>query len=137
MRRYQGTETVKPGFYFNLRRLSFESVDKARPLAGTVDDVYRRVPVVVLFLVAPLLGLAFVLFLPFIGFAVVAWLLGVKAVQLTAGAAQSTVRVLRPGWLPALAFLSRSKRAGTKPDKPDTWTDDVQKKLDQPDDDES
>jgi hypothetical protein len=137
MRRYQGTETVKPGFYFNLRQLSFDAVDKARPLTGDAGDVYRRVPVVVLFLVAPFLGLAFVLFLPFIGIAVVAWMLGVKAVQLVAYATRATARVLRPGWEPALAFLSRSKRADTKPQKPDAWADEAQKKLDRSNDDAS
>jgi hypothetical protein len=133
MTTYRGTETVEPGFYFNLRQLLFDSVDQARPLSGDTADVYRRVPVVVLFLVAPLLGLGFVLFLPLIGFGVVAWLIGAKAVQMTADAARAVARIARPSWEPTLAFLSRSKRTETKPEESDVWADDVKKRLDEHD----
>jgi hypothetical protein len=136
MRRYTGTDTVPPGFYFNLRQWSFDAVERARPLRGGRTDVYRRVPALAVFLVAPLLGLAFVIFLPLIGFAVVAWLVGVKLAQVAADATRATVRVLRPGWEPALAFFSRARKTDARDEHADTWADDVRKQLDAPPEDE-
>jgi hypothetical protein len=84
---------------------------------------------------APLLGLAFVIFLPFIGFAAVAYLLSQKAVAVAQGAATEAVRVVRPSWAPALAFLNRSKPAPAAADKTepapdvDAWKEEVEKKL--------
>ncbi|MBI1958758.1 MAG: hypothetical protein HYU42_01785 [Candidatus Rokubacteria bacterium] len=132
MKRYTGSEMVEPGLYFNPRQLSFKSVDEEGPLPGSTDEVYRRVPILVLLVVGPILGLAYAVFLPFIGFAIVTWLLGVKAGQLAGGAARGAVRVLRPGWEPSMAFLSRSTPARTKREAPDEWAEDVRKKLDPP-----
>jgi hypothetical protein len=94
--------------------------------------VYRRVPILVLLVVGPILGLVYAVFLPFIGFAVVAGLLGVKGMQLAGGAARGAVRVLRPGWEPSMAFLSRSTPAKSKREARDEWAEDVRKKLDPP-----
>lgn len=136
MTTYTGTQEVEPGLYFNAKKFSLKSIDDRGPLPGTTDDEYRRVPMLVVLAFAPLLGLAYVIFLPFIGFAMVTWLLGHKAMQLAASAATEAVRVLRPGWEPSLAFLSRSKPA--KPEdatdeKPDAWTAEVEKKLEEND----
>ena len=132
MKHYRGTETVEPGLYFNPRQLSFKSVDEEGPLRGSKEEVYRRVPVLVLLVVGPLLGLVYAVFLPFIGCAMVTWLLGVKAGRLAAGAAGAAVRVLRPGWEPSMAFLSRSKPARTRREATDEWAEEVKKKLDPP-----
>jgi hypothetical protein len=85
MKSYRGTETVEPGLYFNLRQLAFKSIDTTGALPGNPEDVYRRVPVLALLLVGPVMGLAFVVFLPFIGFAMVGWLLARKAAKLARG----------------------------------------------------
>jgi hypothetical protein len=132
MKRYTGSETVEPGLYFNARQLSFKSVDETGPLPGSTAEVYRRVPILVLLVVGPILGLVYAVFLPFIGFAVVAGLLGVKGMQLAGGAARGAVRVLRPGWEPSMAFLSRSTPTKSKREARDEWAEDVRKKLDPP-----
>ncbi len=132
MKRYRGTETVEPGLYFNVRQLSFKSMDERGPLPGSAEDVYRCVPTLVLLVVGPILGLAFVVFLPFIGFAMVGWLLVEKAGRLAAEATRAAVRVVRPGWEPSLAFLSRAKPAkpATGGGEADAWAEAVRKKLD-------
>lgn len=132
MRQYRGSEKVEAGLYFNLRQLSFKSMEEEGPLRGSKDEVYRRVPTLALLVVGPLLGLAYVIFLPFIGFAMVTWLLGVKALQLAGGVARGAVRVLSPGWEPSMAFLSRSKPTKTTGEAADEWAEEVQKKLDRP-----
>jgi hypothetical protein len=132
MRTYTGSQDVAPGLYFNVKKLSVKSIGSHEPLPGTTDDKYNRVPLPATLAISLLLGLAYVIFLPFIGLAMVAWLLGTKAVQLAATAAIQVVRVLRPGWVPSLAFLSRSKPAGRNrsvDEQRDAWTEEVEKKL--------
>jgi len=133
MKRYRGTETVEPGLYFNVRQLSFKSIEERGPLPGGPEEVYRCVPTLALLVVGPMLGLAFVVFLPFIGFAMVGWLLAEKAGRLAAEATRAAARVLRPGWEPSLAFLSRSKptKGGREAD---AWAEAARKKLDRDDD---
>ena len=132
MKRYKGTEKVEPGLYFNLRQLSFKSMDDEGPLPGKREDIYRRVPTLALLVVGPLLGLVYVIFLPFIGFAMVAWLLGVKTAQVAVDAGQGAMRVLKPGWEPSMAFLSRSRPTKATRDAADEWVEKVEKKLDPP-----
>jgi hypothetical protein len=133
MRHYRGTEKVEPGLYFNLRQLAFKSIEDEGPLPGKPDEVYRRVPMIALLVVGPFLGLAYVIFLPFIGFAMVAWLLGLKVTHLAAGAARGAVRALRPGWEPSMAFLSPTTPVKTTREGADKWAEEVEKKLERPD----
>ena len=133
MTTYTGKQNVEPGLYLNLKKFSIKSLDEAGPLPGTERDTYYRAPMLLVLAAAPLLGLAFVIFLPFIGFAMVAYLLGDKAMQWAGHATTEAVRVVRPGWVPSLAFLSRSKpakKSETTERAPDAWKDDVEKKLD-------
>jgi hypothetical protein len=130
MKRYQGNDTVEPGLYLNLRQLSFKSVDETAPLPGSPADTYRRVPMLALLLVGPVMGLAFVVFLPFIGFAMVGWLLAAKAARLAGEATRAALRVARPGWEPSLAFFSRSRPAAPAAPERDAWAEATRKKLD-------
>ena len=138
MKRYTGKQVVEPGFYLNLSQLAFEARNEAGPLPGEATDVYRRVPVLLMFALAPVLGLAFVVFLPFIAFATVAWLAAVKGGEGLAVVARSAARAVRPGWEPALAFLSRSKQVKKSGavDR-DEWAEDAAKELDKADDERS
>lgn len=71
--RYAGGEQVKAGFYWNLREWEAQIVPAAGgPLKGDVEARYLRVPLLMLLFVAPLMGAAYAMFLPFIGFAMVA-----------------------------------------------------------------
>jgi hypothetical protein len=131
MRRYRGTESVEPGIYFNARQLSFKSMEGDEPLPGTETDEYRRVPVIVLLFAGPLLGGLYVLFLPFIGFAMLAWTAAGKLVELSADVALAAARVLKPAWEPARAFLSRGRAAKKTRKRSDRWASDVREKLDE------
>ena len=139
MTTYTGRQTVNAGFYLNTKTYSLETLNQAGELPGNDLDTYRHVPMLALLAAAPLLGLAFVMFLPFVGFAMVLHLVGKKAYQLVTDAATEGVRVLRPSWAPAFAFLTRSKPAKPATDEPaatpeaDAWKDDVEKQLHQDD----
>jgi hypothetical protein len=69
MRTFKGAEMAPGGLYWNR---SDWTLNLVKAPAGTLpgDDSARfwRLPALALFLVAPIMGLAFVLFLPLIGF---------------------------------------------------------------------
>jgi hypothetical protein len=113
MRHYSANEKVGPGVYFSLEQLSFESIEDEGCLPGTGFDHYYRVPNLAFLFVGPFLGLAYVLFLPFIGFTMLGSVAAVRLGRLLAEAAAAGVRGLEPAWQPAMAFLSkeRGKRA--------------------------
>ncbi len=140
MTHYHGNQNVDPGIYLNLRELSFKSLDDEGRLPGTETSVYYRVPVLVLLVAAPLLGLVYAIFLPLIGFMMLGAFLASKVYGLAKQAADGTVLVLRPAWQPARAFLSRGKRAkakGTRPVRADAWAEKAREDAREDDPDEA
>jgi hypothetical protein len=76
-------EAAKAGFYFNTRTWEMDLHRKdGDALAGTTADRYVRVPAAALLVVGPIMGFFFVIFLPFIGFALVARELGIRVARL-------------------------------------------------------
>jgi hypothetical protein len=83
MTRQQGGEVVKGGFYWNQAQWRLENVEgRFGMLPGGEESRYLRVPTLMMFLLAPLMGALFVIFLPFIGFALLIGMLGAKAMGL-------------------------------------------------------
>lgn len=73
MSTHHGGTAVRPGLY--LSRATWDITVVPRPggvLPGSPATLYIRFPALVLFLLAPLLGGLYVIFLPFIGFALLA-----------------------------------------------------------------
>lgn len=80
---HQGGELVKGGFYWNQAHWRLENVEgPAGRLGGDEHTRYARVPTLLLFLLAPLMGALFVIFLPFAGFALLAGMAVGKAMGL-------------------------------------------------------
>ena len=65
-------EQAKAGFYFNLDTWELDLHRKDGALPGSDGDRFRRVPTVALLVLGPAMGFFFVIFLPFIGFALFA-----------------------------------------------------------------
>jgi len=82
MRHFNGHQKVEPGLYFNLRKLQFRNMEQGGRLPGSAEDTYRAVPTLAMLVVGPLLGLAFVIFLPLIGFVAAGWLVTRQVVAL-------------------------------------------------------
>jgi hypothetical protein len=73
-------EAAKVGFYFNLRTWEMDLHRKdGGALSGGDGDRYIRIPALALLFLGPVMGFFFVIFLPFIGFALVARELGHRA----------------------------------------------------------
>jgi hypothetical protein len=69
---FGGGEHVKAGFYWNLREWAAAIVPREGGiLAGGAEARYLRIPLPMLLFLAPLMGAAYAMFLPFIGFAMV------------------------------------------------------------------
>lgn len=82
MRTYNSGDKVKGGFYWNAKEWSIVTVSgKTGVLPRGEAHRYIKIPTLLLLLVAPVMGLLYVIFLPFIGFAFVLGLAGTKAVK--------------------------------------------------------
>lgn len=122
MARPTGGMNVRAGFYWNLRKWEMTSV--ARPggiLPGEAGDTYVRVPVLALLVVAPIMGALYVMFLPFIGVAMVLAHLGRMAGAAARAGFMEVALVVSPSWAPGEAYLAGKRaRRGTRRRKKDT-----------------
>ena len=115
MKTYRGQQLVDPGIYLNLRELAFKSLDDEARLPGIEDAVWRRVPALAMLVAAPVISIVYFIFLPLVGFLMLAGVVGLKLFELGRRLAAGALPVLRPAWQPALAFLSRGKPAREAP----------------------
>jgi hypothetical protein len=70
MTKYTGGETAKAGFYWNRGTWGVELIPaEGGTLPGDAGNTYLRVPWPLLLVIAPVMGGAFAMFLPFIGIA--------------------------------------------------------------------
>lgn len=77
MQKYTSGERVGRGFYWNMKGWEAQPVSAGGGvLNGKAEDTFVRVPLIAVLLLAPLMGAAYAIFLPFIGFAMVAMYLG-------------------------------------------------------------
>jgi hypothetical protein len=70
-KRFAAGETVRGGFYWNPRAWAAQVVAKDGALEGPEGAEFVRVPVLAVFVLAPLMGAVYAMFLPFLGFAMV------------------------------------------------------------------
>jgi hypothetical protein len=83
MKRMSGGTKADPGFYWNASDWRIVTIEKEpHALPGGPGSSYVKVPAVGMLVLAPVLGLSFVMFLPFVGFALVARQVGRKAMRL-------------------------------------------------------
>ncbi len=79
MSRYVGGMAVNGGYYWNPRNWEVEVVpSEGGRLTGETGSKYLKLPFPLLFVVVPLLGALFIIFLPLIGFALFFYAIGKK-----------------------------------------------------------
>ena len=95
MTTYRGNQKVQSGYYFSTNTLGVEVIGEGGgTLPGASTTRYLSVPFPALFVIAPVVGLAFLMFLPLIGFVLLAVALGKRVtghVSREAGALAATV----------------------------------------------
>ena len=73
MLKHKGGDTVKAGFYWNVREWAATIVPpEGGALPGEETTTYLRTPLPALLVLAPAMGAIFAIFLPFIGLAMLA-----------------------------------------------------------------
>ena len=96
MTKHTGSNEVKAGFYWNLRKWEMVTLSGAGgTLPGTADDRYLKVPIVAFLFIAPVMGGLYAFFLPFIGF------------------------VVSPQWRPGEAYMAGKRARKTKAAAPE------------------
>ena len=106
MTTHTGNEAVKSGYYFNSATWSIEPVAEDGARLPASEGTYHSVPTLVALLATPVLGLAFLIFLPFIGFYLTFKAAVAPVFQLVHGSADSMAATMSPGWQPGEAHLT-------------------------------
>ena len=117
-----GGHTVQAGTYWNLSNGSRVQMEQEGVLPGSGTTRYIKAPVAVMLMAAPVIGLVFAVFLPFIGIVMTLNLVGKKLIESAASVATGSVSF---GWRPIEAYLAgrkmkkaeRTKRAEKDADK--------------------
>jgi hypothetical protein len=116
-----GGTAAKSGFYWNLGKWEMTLVPKQGGiLPGDASDKYIRMPVVGLLVLAPMMGAAYAMFLPFIGFAMLFTFLGRKALAAAGVGVMGAGATLTQDWRPGESYLASGTRKDD--DRKDTDT---------------
>jgi hypothetical protein len=106
-----GGTAAKSGFYWNLGKWEMTMVPKQGAiLPGDATDKYMKMPVMGLLFLAPMMGAAYAMFLPFIGFAMLFTFLGQKALRAAGVGAMGVGATMTQDWRPGESYLASDKR---------------------------
>ncbi len=105
-----GGTTAQAGFYWNLGKWEMQMLRLAGPLPGGADDRYLKLPTLALLLLAPMMGAFYIIFLPFIGFAMVLGYAVRHSGSLAQAAFMGIATVVAPHWQPGEAYLARRQK---------------------------
>lgn len=109
MKRIGGGTKVQPGFYWNAGDWRIVTIDGTEGvLPGGQEQKYIRVPAAGMLALAPVLGLSFVIFLPFVGIAMVLTQVGKRGMTLARHVAAKL------GAEPAAAPRTQAERSGRR-----------------------
>jgi hypothetical protein len=122
MAKYTGGMQVQGGYYWNPRSWEVEVVpSEGGRLKAAHDAKYLKVPFPLLFVIVPLLGALFLMFLPLVGFALFAYAIAKKV---TGGVKQSATELaatVQPGHFAAgNAYFTGKPGEEKKGDAPKT-----------------
>ena len=98
-----GGQIVTAGTYWDLENGNRVQMDQEGALPGSGKTRYLKAPVAVMLMAAPIIGLVFAVFLPFIGIAMTLNLIGKKIVE---GVVSSAAGSVSFGWRPIEAYLA-------------------------------
>jgi hypothetical protein len=106
-----GGTAAKSGFYWNLGKWEMTMVPKQGGiLPGGASDKYLKIPVIGLLFLAPMMGAAYAMFLPFIGFAMLFTFLGKKALAAAGVGAMGVGATMTQDWQAGESYLAKDDR---------------------------
>ena len=111
MLKHNGGERVGKGTYWNLGNGERVDIQEEGVLPGNEKKTYYRMPAAAVIVAAPVLGLMYAMFLPFIGIAMAVKLVGQKI----GGGVMETVQGSASfGFRPSESYLAGKKKSGKK-----------------------
>jgi hypothetical protein len=124
MAKYTGGMQVSGGYYWNPRNWEVEVVaPEGGRLKAAADSHYVKVPFPALFVIVPLLGALFLMFLPLIGFALFAYAIAKKVTGGVKQGATELASTIQPGQFAAgeayFAGKPGEEKAGEAPKTPE------------------
>ena len=115
MKRYNGGTEAKAGFYWNSREWEITVLQgKGGSLPGDATTRFIRIPMPAMLLVGPIMGAAFVMFLPFIGVAMLGYYGSRKLAAVTGDFVRGAATAMSPAWRPGEAYLAGKPRRAKK-----------------------
>jgi hypothetical protein len=107
MASYNGGTKVSGGYYWNPRKWAVEVVgNEGGKLPGTAEAKYVKIPFPLLFVIVPVLGALFLVFLPLIGFGLFAYAIVRRLRGGVAKTAEELAATVAPGWAAGEAHLT-------------------------------
>jgi hypothetical protein len=107
MTTFHGSTIASGGYYLSTTTWTIEVVPReGGTLPGPASEGYLRVPFPLLFAVVPFIGLAFLIFLPFIGLALTGWALLRRATHHASAHAASLAATVAPDLATGAAHLT-------------------------------
>jgi hypothetical protein len=114
MTRIEAGNAAKAGYYFNVKTFEIHPVPAdGERLPGKVGEAWVQIPVAAAVVLAPLMGLTFLMFVPFIGIYLTAERAVRPLVTRARKEALDLATTMSPGWQPGEAHLT-GKRAEEK-----------------------
>jgi hypothetical protein len=115
MTTFKGSSNVRGGYYLSTNHFGIEVIgEEGGMLPGPASRSYVSIPFPALFLVVPVIGLAFLMFLPAIGFALLGQAIFYKLTGRVAEGASALAATVMPEHAVGAAYLTGQKD-GEKP----------------------
>jgi hypothetical protein len=111
MLRHHGGDRVGKGTYWNLTNGERVDIETEGILPGAKKRAFYRMPAAAIIIAAPVIGLAYAAFLPFIG---IAMLVKLVAVKVGGGARDMVLGKAHFGFRPSESYLAGKKRKAEK-----------------------
>ena len=124
MLKHNGGDRVGKGTYWNLTNGERIDISAEGTLPGDVKKTYYKMPAAAVIVMAPVIGLMYAVFLPFIGIAMLVKLVAQKA---GGGAMELAHGGAAFGWRPSESYLTGKKRKEAKKDEASKDTEEDQK----------
>ena len=132
MARYHGGDQVKAGFYFNTAKWEVQTLSgKGGTLVGAPGERYVRVPAIGVLVLAPFMGAAYAIFLPFIGIALVMQYVAKRGYAFAGDMAHATQAAMSHAWRPGEAYFAGPEDEEKKKGEADKEVEDRLKALDE------
>ena len=112
MVRYKTGQKVEKGTYWDLSKGRRIDVEQEAILSGDAAATYYRIPAGIMLLAGPVIGLVYVICVPFIAIATVVSLATGKAVNATVSLIGKSLSF---GWRPREAYFSGKKKSKKEP----------------------